>query len=272
MRPRFLIPALIPALLLLAASTASGGMALEVHCVSGLGDQGVQIQVTAANKGDQPAYDVTITTSLGRVSRSAPAASRLKPGEEHRALFLFETRPKTPGLYAAVVRVRFQDEAGRLFSALSYAPYNTGGEGEALISAEPAALRLKDRGRLTLNLASREAEARQITVRLLAPAELGPPEATKNLEITPGGRAEVSFDLKNRAALPGAEYPVLAFLEYQAGGRHYLSVTESQVRVAESRPFFKEHRLPLLLSALALVAAALLLELLPPSSKGGSPA
>lgn len=231
-------------------------------------EQGVRVEVSAINIGDEPATNVRITARFGDETKSSLVKPELKPGRPFTARLLIRPELSVPGAYPVEVRVDFHDMNGHPYSALSYGSFVYKQGVNCQVFAEPTEVTLEGRGQLTLNLANTGRDPQRVQIRLIVPRELSAAPIEQTIDIKARGKRKVSFDLENFAARGGAGYTVLAFIEYEADGRHYTSISQSRVRVLRTRNFFKRHQVALIIAAAGLILAVVLVQVLRPKDRG----
>jgi len=230
--------------------------------------QGVRVEVSAINIGDEPAANVRITACFGDNTKSSLVKPELEPGWPFTARLLIHPELSVPGAYPVEVRVDFHDMNGHPYSALSYSSFVYKQGADCQVFAEPTEVTLEGRGRLTLNLTNTGRDPQRVQIRLIAPMELSATPASRTIDIKARGKRKVSFDLENFAARGGAGYTVLAFIEYEADGLHHTSVSQSRVCVLHTRNFFKRHQAALIIAAAGLILAVVLIQVFRPKDRG----
>jgi len=222
--------------------------------------QGVIVEVTAVNKGDEAALEVRAAARCREVEAVSAPEPELKPGQSFTARLPLSPKIELPGAYLVEVRVDFQDRNGQPFSALAHTSFAFREGVTPEVFAEPDRVEMNRRGRLSFRLTNKGDSARQVKLRLVLPQELKAEAIEQELRIESGQTQAAVFNLENRSAQDRAEYPVLAFLEYEADGRHYASVAESRVRLVLAGNIFKTYRWGLFAVAAALMLAAGLIQ------------
>ena len=127
--------------------------------------------------------------------------------------------------------------------------------------AKPVDVTIVNHGAVKLEIENTAQRRLSVKVRLAAPRELRQDPKVISIDIPPGEVKPVVFPIDKWTAREGAVYSVLTLIEYQDDNRHFSSVSENRVRVAEKRDFFKTHRIILLLINLCLVAGVVWSEL-----------
>ena len=113
-------------LLVVAPPLYGGSITLTTSSTSIVFEDGVKIEVTTINSGDETAERVGISMFFqGEVSKS-PVKHRLVPGESFTVRFPIIIPPRASGAYTVLVLVDFHDVKGYPFSALSYTTFAVG--------------------------------------------------------------------------------------------------------------------------------------------------
>ena len=246
---------------LLASHAWAGFISLQVSTTCTKMETGVRVDVTVLNAGDEAATNIKVTARCREVSGSAPIKAFLAPGQSHEVRIGLRPQLDLPGAYPVEVRVDFHDLNHRPFSAVSFSSFIHQEGVNAQVFAEPVVVELKGRSRMDLQVLNTDQAPHQVRIRLIAPNELSAETPERGLMLPARGKGKVTFDLENFSGRDGAVYPVLAFLEYEHGGRHFLSISENTVRVVRIENFFKRTRTALVVAAAVLALAALMIQL-----------
>lgn len=259
---------IIVLLCLAAEPSGAGTISLQTSTTCTVTDQGVRVEVTVINAGDEAAADLRVVARCREAEKTSAVKTTLHPGREWTVRLLLQPVLPLPGAYPVEVRVDFHDRNGHSFSALSSGAFVHREGVHSLVFAQRAQMFLRGRGRLDMEVANTDESPHRITVRLVAPVELviDPPQRTTDIQA--GDRIHLGFDVANRSARTGADYPVMAFIEYEADGRHHVSISENAVRIGRPENIFKRHRTILFILTLALAAVVLLVHGLRPASRG----
>lgn len=245
------------ALLLFTTAVRAGTITMQVSTTCSVADDGVTVQVTATNTGDEAATNVRINAVMGELTASSPSMARLEPGSDFPVRLFFQPRLTVPGAYPVAVTVDFQDVNGYVFSAVSSGVFIHMSQAESLVTAERKTAVLGRDNKLSLTIENRDSSANEVSIRLISPREIEVEPPVKSVRAEAGGKAETVFTLRNRSARDGAAYPVLAFLEYERGGIHFTFVTENLVTVGRAENFFKRNRFIFAAAGLLLLLAAI---------------
>jgi hypothetical protein len=251
--------------IVLTAQCAWGGISLTTSAACHFSEKGIEVEVTVINVGSETAANVGITARLGKVMARSPAGSDLNPGGSLTERLLLETGLSLPGIYAVEVLVDFTDRSGRPFSAVAYGLLTYREAAAALVFPQPGRAVVKDEGALSFEVINVDPLPHRAVVRLVLPRELSAGEPVQIMTLSGRAKKTAVFDLKNFAALEGALYPVLAFVEYEEDGRHYVAVGESRVRVEGEARFFEKYQTALIVVAVLLLLIVIYIQIFRPS-------
>jgi len=222
---------------LLAGSCPLSGNAsyinLQVKPAAVFNRQGVTVRVAVTNKGDEPAMAVQIQAALGARTAQSEAVESLDVGETCRAAFSLGPAPQPPGVHTVILRTRYADANGYLFTALESIP---------LVTAEPdmraqavgvsaMSAVLWKRGKLAVTVTSGAPEPLDARLTLALPDELLCDTPTRDIRLPAGEGATVSFDIRNGHALDGSRYVVIGVLDFEQNGRHASVGTQATVAI-----------------------------------------
>lgn len=243
---------------LVSQAALAGSISQQIHTTCTVTDKGVIVKVTTTNIGREAAVNVQIQVLFQGRKHSSQIRPRLEPGQYVTAMVHLRPELKLPGSYPVEVRVNFHDQNGYPFSSLSYGSFVFKEGVNAEVFIEPSEVILAKRSKLELEILNMDQESREVKIRLAVPRELNVTPLEKILTLKARGKKKVTFKLENFSALPGSVYPILSFLEYEAGGRHFSMVSESKVNVTEGENIFREKRWLFLIFGIVLGVIAIL--------------
>ena len=201
------------------------------------------LAVTVSNEGDEPARAVELEASVaGWHSQTTNQVPSLRPGEDFRYVLPLTRVPVVPGVYPAVIKVRYGDRNGHRFSAITFIDLAVGdSKQEVWVVPTLDSATVADTVTLTLRLASMEDDALESRLRLVLPDELSCRNAERVVKLEPGTESAEVFEIRNESGLPGSTYAVAVVLETEAGGIHRGAVATGTVTVAAlpERPLWK---------------------------------
>lgn len=259
--PRRLLMLFLLAVLAPAAARA-GSIVLQTHATSDVTKEGVVIQVTTTNVGQEKAVSLEVHVFFLGGSQSSGVQPPLEPGGTRTTAIRLARLPDRPGAYMVPVRVDFRDANGYPFSSMAHASfvYQEGVFTDVLLSLKDTLL--SGTLRLPVKVVNLDRKAHQVRVRLALPRELRGHPLEQRTSLQPQQKTTLAFRLENVYATEGSSYPILALLEYDDGGRHYGMVSEGMVTIRTLPPPFKERRWVFIALGAVLVLVVALLEIL----------
>lgn len=205
-------------LLALPPATAAGAVAatitLETRVECGPAAGGGRCGLEVANRGDAPATELEARLALGGVTFASEPRQRLEPGESWETAVELHSGAVGPGRHGVVVEVRYHDDEGYPFAAMTHAYLEVREPGPAALegSLEPVLLGRGPevaRWRLT-NTGSRPVDAR---LRLLVPRNLRAVDGERRLRLGPGETAAGEVAVENLSAFAESSYRIYALAE-----------------------------------------------------------
>lgn len=238
-----ILPWCLFALMLFHAAPAIAGIIqIETQTSVTVADGIVDVEVTATNKGDEPACNVHVHLMLLGKSRSHKGKDLLREGESVTVFFRRIPSPSKVGTYPLITRITFQDINRHPFSAVSCSSVSIGESSSSALECLGKAVSISRGGLLRFSVKNRESRSRTTSATLVLPEELSTPVPRRELVIEPGTEEVLLFEISNFSALVGAVYPVFCYLEYDSGDAHYTEVANSSVRIVKTVNWFRRTR------------------------------
>ncbi|MFH1091539.1 MAG: hypothetical protein V1742_08205 [Pseudomonadota bacterium] len=256
MKPIWLI--LIMVNLIFTAPAWAGSVILKTKTACWVTGTGIRVRLTAANAGDQAAHLLTVLARFGQAAQAKSTWPYLGPGDSATADLDLKERPAKPGLYPVFIRVSFYDHKGAPVSGVAYGLFAVGAWRKSNLDIKEQEIKLEDKAGLKLEVRNDDKLPHQVRISLFCPQEIAAPQGESSLSLGAGQSGTASFDLVNASAQAGVTYPVLASVEYEAEGGHFVSTAWVRVQAAAGEPFFKKHRGWILVAAAVLIFLALL--------------
>ena len=261
--PPFLRPGLLLILFFWIFSSSTpviaGILKIETQTTVEVSDDELNVGVTFANKGTDPAYNLQVHLDAMSDSPALTESSvipQLNPGGSERALFKINITGIRKGRYPMTVRVDFHDANEYPFSALSGMTFHIGEAVNPNLAALTRDMTLDKRGMLRFDVKNLGLKPEKIIATLVLPKEFSSPEPKSRFEIDERSEKTVDFEIRNFSALPGASYPVFCYFEYDSEDTHHTAVARVLVTVAKDENLFRKFRW--LWLTLAAILAALL--------------
>lgn len=225
-----------------AAPTIAGIIQIETQTSVTVADGIAEVEVTATNKGDEPACNMQVHLMLLGKSRSQNLKDPLREGESKTIFFHESTSPSTAGTYPLITRITYQDVNRYPFSAVSCSSFLIGEGVNSALESLGKAVSIARNGLLRFAVKNRGSSPRTTSATLVLPEELSTPVPRRELLIEPGAEEVLLFEISNFSALVGAVYPVFCYLEYDSGDAHYTEVGNSSVRIVKTENWVRRTR------------------------------
>ncbi len=138
--------------------------------------------------------------------------------------------------------VNFHDANQHPFSALSCRTFSFKKNVQADLIGLIDGINIKKKGDLRFEIKNLGSGLRDIRASLILPKELYSPRTQVDLQIEPGRKKGVDFEIVNFSALSGASYPIFGFIEYDLRETHYTAVSRALVTIAKEENWFRRTR------------------------------
>jgi len=242
----------------------AGILKIETQTTVEVAEDLLKVSVTFTNKGTEPAYNLQV--HLNALSGSpaltgSPVVPQLDPGQSDRTHFEIDVTGARKGRYPMTVHVDFHDANQYPFSALSGMTFHIGKDVNPNLIPLAKDITLKKSGELRFEIKNLGFTPKKILATLILPKEFSTPKPKVSLEIDQRSEKTLGFPINNFSALPGANYPVFCYFEYDSEGTHYTAVARALLTVAKDENLFRRFRW-LWISLTAILAAILIFVLI----------
>jgi len=218
----------------------------------------LKVRVTFKNKGTAPAFNLQVhLNTLGR-QEDSPVIPQLDPGQSDRARFETNVTGVRKGRYPMTVHVDFHDANQYPFSALSGMTFHVGADVNPGLIAQTEDITLGKNGVLRFNIKNLGFESKKILATLVLPKEFSTPHARDSVDIEQRAEKTLDFEIGNFSALPGANYPIFCYFEYDSEDTHHTAVARCLVTIAKDESLFRKFKW-LWVSFAAILAAILII-------------
>lgn len=175
--------------------------------------------VDVSNFGDETFQVISIQALWHGWESNVSLNKMILPGETSGARLLFPVSTAPIDETPAVIRIKYADSGGTPYSSLILACFPAALTTRAeWVSAGFALSPIGQSGRLSLQLLSLQDEPVDAVVRLIVPDEFQCDSSTRRVSLEPDTCKVETFELTNRAAVPGSEYSIYAIVERQVTG------------------------------------------------------
>lgn len=215
------------------------------------------VNVTLVNKGDEPAYDVSVGLNLPQgFDHEHVFVGTCHPNVEYPVSFKVKADESLAlGTYPGIVKLHYADANSYPFSNVgpmfiryrAAAPTKIRGSIDAAnISSDGSPSKLR------LRLSNLDQDKRSIDISLHLPNEVRAKETSKTVLLGPKTESLVEFEVENFGALPGSRYSVVAGLSFE-GDMHHGSFAQGIIEIRDDIESEKDF-LPAWLPAASLIA------------------
>jgi hypothetical protein len=221
-----------------ASTAAAGFIRLDVVLTSRLEDGRLVVQVSAVNRGDEPAHSVRAEISAEGGNIWAESERVLPVNGTYRAEVRIPVNLGNPGSRPLALVMHYMDANHYPFSALTVQTYGVGAGAAPSLFGQVKSATIAKTGKVHFvlkNSGDREIEA---DVRLLSPRELTVRENGKGLSVPPKGERGGFFHLENFSALPGSDYQIFVVASFENAGVRATAIAPGTVRITAARTLF----------------------------------
>ncbi len=239
---RFGLMVILWSTLFCAAPSFAGILKIQTQTTVQTTDRRLKITVALANEGTATAYNLQVhLTVLGTVLDSI-LKPQLDPGGS--GIFNFEKSAEgiKTGRYPLTVSVDFHDANQYPFSALSGMTFSVGPNVNPELAVLGKNVAMGKRGALSLDIKNMGANEKKILATLTLPRELSTPTPQTRFHMVPRSEKNLDFEIRNFSALPGADYPVFCYFEYDEANVHHTAVGMAVIKIIEPENLFRQYR------------------------------
>lgn len=194
------------------------------------------------NKGNVAAHNVRTDIIILGERLNTPVKKLI--GIDQFETFPFEKNLEgiKKGRYPLTIMVNFHDANQHPFSALSCRTFFFKKDVKADLLGLIDGINIKKKGDLRFEIKNLGSGLKDIRASLILPKELSSPRTQVDLQIEPGRKKSVHFEIENFSALSGASYPIFGFLEYDLRETHYTAISRAIVTIAKEENWFRRTR------------------------------
>jgi len=184
---------------------------------------GLTLQVTAENRGDEPAYGVQFEIVMADTTLISPAIGTLAANQKTSVEYSLADVFKLPGRYTIVIRTYYKGAHGNRYTALTtgYYDYNSSAKPAISITGQATEMPVDGKGRLEFMLRNDGNKAQQIALALFLPNELSTSNEKSVLTVGPQQSETVVYDVENFSATESSRYAVSLVGQYEDAGSHF---------------------------------------------------
>ena len=252
------IYALAVATLLASTSVVASYITMATGFSVTEGADGLTLNVTTKNQGDEPAYGIQFEVQVGNQALTSATVPQLGVNETTSSDFSIHEVFDLPGHYPVLIKTHYQDANTYPFTALSIGFYDFQhpAVSKILIRAEDASIPLNGKGTMQYTVRNNDSAERDLVLTLHLPDELATLKDSDSLIIGPMESKSLQYTVENFSALENSGYAIALVAEYDDGNSHYSTAGTGTIRI--TAPDTKGGYLPWI----AAVAAAIVLAFL----------
>ncbi len=228
----------------LFGATPSFAGILKIKTQTTVQTTGNQLHVAVAltNEGTATAYNLQVHLKLLGETLDSKLKPQLDPTGS--ATFVFERSAEgtKEGRYPLTVSVDFHDANQYPFSALSGMTFALGPDVNSDLAVTGKDMAMSKAGELFLNIKNMGTTKKKTLATLVLPKELSTPTPQMNFLLGPRSQKDLGFEIRNFSALPGADYPVFCYFEYDLENIHHTAVCTAVIKIIEPENLFRQYR------------------------------
>jgi hypothetical protein len=217
----------------------------------------IRITVALANEGTATAHNLQVHLKLLGETLDSKITPQLDPGGSSTFVFEKNTEGVKTGRYPLTVFVDFHDSNQYPFSALSGMTFSVGPNVNPDLAVLGKNITMDKKETLSLNIKNIGAHEKRILATLILPRELSTPTPEINFRMGPRSQKDLNFEIRNFSALPGADYPVFCYFEYDLEDVHHTAVSTAIIKIVEPENLFRRYRWLWMVGAAVLIMAFL---------------
>lgn len=241
---RALAALFVPAFLFCHGPAGASYITMETETTASMVESGVEINLSATNRGDEEARHVQPEVRLLGQAIAGSLRQGLRPGE----LYSWETTVAVqkdsllPGRYPIFIVLDYTDRNLYPFSAVS-ATYLDSGKGRpSHVFGRISTVEISHKGKIEIRLSNQDDRDRNVTLKMVGPRELSLKEVKGPLLVPAHSELSVSSAVTNLSALSGSSYRVYAAVEYDEAGEHFCTAIPGIVTIGDSESPVRRYR------------------------------
>jgi len=245
--------------LFFASPSFAGVLKIQTRTTVETTESQAKVTVSLANEGTAAAHNLQVHLKLLGETLDSKVSPELHPGGSSTFVFEKKTEGVKTGRYPLTVFVDFHDSNQYPFSALSGMTFSVGPNVNPDLAVLGKNITMDKKEALSLNIKNIGANEKHILATLILPRELSTSTPEINFRMGPRSRKDLNFEIRNFSALPGADYPVFCYFEYDLENIHHTAVCTAIIKIIEPENLFRQYRWLWTGLAGILIAALLML-------------
>ncbi len=191
------------------------------------------VEVVLTNDGDDPATMVQTVCRLGDQTWTSKVIDELTPGDAITNALPFDLSALR-GTWPLEVDVRYSDENGHPFSAISCATVSGPNPVISDVAGELEPLQISGKGTLRGVLRNRSDIPIEVTLRPVISSDFNVGGIRSPIKVPPREQKKIRLKIANFSATPGSIYPAFLLAEYEEDGIHHTAILESEIEVVDA--------------------------------------
>ncbi len=228
--------------LLFAAPSFAGVLKIQTQTTVETTENQLKVTVALANEGTATAHNLQVHLKIMGEILDSKVIPQIDPGGTTTFVFEKNSEGGKTGRYPLTVFVDFHDSNQYPFSALSGMTFSVGPNVNPDLAVLGKNITMDKKGKLSLDIKNIGARQKRILATLILPRELSTPTPEINFRMGPRSQKNLNFEIRNFSALPGADYPVFCYFEYDLENIHHTSVCTAAIKIVESKNLFRQYR------------------------------
>lgn len=197
------------------------------------GSDGLTLNVTTRNQGDEPAYAIQFVVQIGNQNFTSTSVPQLGVNETTSTDFSIHGVFNLPGHYPVLIKTHYQDANTYPFTALAVGFYDFKKPvvSKVLIRAENASIPSNGKGTMKYTVRNNDSVERVLTLTLHLPDELAALRNSDSFTIAPKQSKSLEYTIENFSALENSGYGITLVAEYEDGKSHYSAAGSATIRI-----------------------------------------
>jgi len=227
--------------LLFSAPSIAGVLKIQTQTTVQTTQNQMKITVALTNGGTATAHNLQVHLKLLGERLDSKIHPQLEPGGSGTFGFEKKIEGIKPGRYPLTVFVDFRDSNQYPFSALSGMTFSVGPNVNPDLAIIGKDITMDQEEELPFDIKNMGASEKGILATLILPRELSTP--TPEIRFRMGARSQknLNFDVRNFSALPGADYPVFCYFEYDLENIHHTAVCTAVIKTIQPENLFRRY-------------------------------
>ncbi|HKI48110.1 MAG TPA: CARDB domain-containing protein [Desulfobacteria bacterium] len=228
--------------LVLITPSFAGVLKIQTQTTVETQENQLKIRVLLSNEGTAIAHNLQVHLKILGKTLDSKIDPQLDPGGKSTFLFEEKTEGIETGRYPLTVFVDFHDSNQYPFSALSGMTFSVGPNVNPDLAVLGKNIAMGQKGELSFDIKNMGDDEKRILGTLILPKELSTPTPRIDFQMGPRSQKDLHFEIRNFSALPGADYPVFCYFEYDLENVHHTAICQAVIRIIAKENLFRQYR------------------------------